>query len=120
MRHASDYGPYKDMKNRYFFQHLMYSGLLACSNGPGLTQVGISSIYSISAIMPTGKNVVYEWTVEDAKGEDAIGTKANVSIDGTTAIISFNNTGIYEIYFRCYLVNGGSTLATYSFEAIVL
>ncbi len=121
MRHAPTYGPYADMNKRYYYRHSSIYGLLSCSNGNGTTRVGASSSYfpsSSSASIPYGNYVQASWSVENGKGDDVIGTKANVKISGSTAVISFNEPGIYEVYYSVYL-SSGEGLATYWFEPVV-
>ncbi|AVM58135.1 hypothetical protein C3V43_10510 [Bacteroides heparinolyticus] len=120
MRHAPGYGPYNNMNTRKYYRHVNINGLLNCSSGTGETYVGISSDYSpaTSEILPYGSFVQTAWTVEDAKGDNAIGTKANVSISGANATISFNTPGLYDLTYSIHL-STGELLATYWFMAVV-
>lgn len=119
MRHAPEYRPYPNMNKRYYYRHSIISGLLTCNNGSGITRVGVSSMYYPSSnSLPCGSNVQTTWGIESAKGDDVIGTKANVTVSGETATISFNTPGIYEIYYNIYLTTG-ENLVSYWFEALV-
>lgn len=120
MRHALGYGPYSNMDKRFYCRHDVVYESLQCSNGTGTTRVGVSSTYSVKypGDLPFGSYVLSTWIVEDGKGEDVIGTKANVTISGTIATISFNASGIYEVSYNLHL-SGGEMLASYWFEPIV-
>ncbi|MCF0255443.1 MAG: hypothetical protein HUK10_04020 [Bacteroides heparinolyticus] len=120
MRHAPGYGPYPSMNIRKYYRHSKINGVLSCSSGVGATHVGISSFYT-----PVGADAVFEgdyvreaWTIEDAKGDDAIGTKANISISGACATVSFNTPGLYDLSYIIYLTSG-EVLGTFWFQAIV-
>ena len=123
MRHAPDYGPYNNMCCRHYYYHHIYYGTLACSTGTGETSVGVSSTYSPninSSSIPYGSNVVYNWAVYDAKGDDVEGTKANLVVlsPGSSATISFNNPGLYDVYCTIKLLNG-ELLGSFYFQPVV-
>jgi hypothetical protein len=120
MRHAPGYGPYSNMDERAYYSHNTVSGILGCSNGTGTTSVGVNSTYFVTSLsnIPEGNYVQEVWTVTDAKGDDTIGIRANVSISGTCATISFNRRGIYEIHYDLYLTTG-EYLGNNCFEAVV-
>lgn len=121
MRHAPEYGPYENMDDRLYFSVRTgtIGGALECSNGIGPVNVGESSRYSLPSNYPSGIYVECEWTVLDGKDEDATGTKANVDIssDKTSAMISFNRSGLYVISCKCFY--SGKAIAVYTFQAIV-
>lgn len=118
MRHAPEYGPYGG--SRVLYRRCNATCVMSCSNGDGPTSVGVVSTYGprpTDTLTPYGPNVYYSWSIFDHKGEDAIGIKANIQTSGVRADISFNKTGVYEIY--CHASLEGVTLATLWFEAIV-
>ncbi len=120
MRHAPEYGPYPNMSQRQLYNICNVSGVMSCSNGNGPTSVGVVSTYSPETdetTIPYGPLVQYSWSIVNTKGDEVAGTTANIQTSGTSANISFNKTGIYEIYFSASV--GGVVLASFWFEALV-
>lgn len=119
--HDPGYGPYTNMSNRNYYRTGRKSGLISCSNGQGTIGVGDSYTYW-NRTFSAGSGNTFKWIIWDPKGNDAIENgKANISItyNKNEATISYNNTGIYEIYLYVYDFTGYQT-GEYWCEAIVI
>lgn len=121
--HDAGYGPYVNMSNRNYYRVYqgITHGLLSCNNGQGTIGVGVSSGYGNSTFT-SGQGRSFEWVIWDAKGDDAIENgKASISIGSIPydATITFNKTGIYEIYLNVYDFTGYQ-IGEFWFEGIVV
>lgn len=119
MRHAPEYCPFGGSRVLYGIRNT--TGVLRCSNGDDITNVGVTSTYfpkSNDPSVPYGNLVSYRWQIIDHKGEIASNSAVNVQPSGSTAAITFLKTGTYEIY--CYLSVNGVLLTTLWFEAFVM
>ena len=126
MRHSPTYGPYQNMNVRkYYCRRSLKNGVLSCSNGVGETLVGVRSVYSAEIDpndMPTGSKVRKQWVIYDAKGDEALDSKAiveSIGYGGTSATIYFTQTGMYDIYFIVD-VPTGEKFYDYYFQALVV
>lgn len=119
--HDPGYGPYTNMSNRNYYRSGGKSGFISCSNGQGTVGVGVSCRYW-NNLFREGSGRSFEWIIYDPKGNDAIENgKANISISSSKneATISFNTTGMYEIYLYVYDFTGYK-IGDFWFEAIVV
>lgn len=92
--------------------------ILQCSAGIGTVSVYQSCTYSAVDI-PLGISSSYSWSVVDPKGEETIGIHAFVqNATASSAQISFNHTGTYEITLTRYHPYRGTMFYTY--EALVI
>ena len=123
MKHAPDYGPYPNMNIRNYYRHDNINRQLVCSGGNGEQEVGKTYSYSIpfdKNQIPTGSKVRCEWTIENAKGEEAIGNEADLTeTDTGVAQIRISRQGYYDIYYNVYVDKGEKIISCY-FQAVVI
>lgn len=119
MRHAPGYGPYENMSSRIAYTHGTTYGLISCNEGTGTTTLGATTTYCIQQ-EPQTTVVSRIWSVEDQHGEDAEETGAAVlSVNSSNmATITFNQRGVFEIYYRTYR-SDGILVSDYNVQAIV-
>lgn len=123
MIHAPEYGPYSNMNIRNYYRHDDIRRQLVCSNGNGDIEVGQLCTFSIpfdQSLIPVGSKVRKEWTVTNAKGDEAMDSEVTLSETGTgVAQIRFNKVGFYDIYYTVSVDKGEQIIQCY-FEAVVL
>lgn len=123
MKHAPDYGPYPNMNIRNYYRHDNINRQLVCSGGNGEQEVGKTYSYSIpfdKNQIPTGSKVRCEWTIENAKGEEAIGNEADLTeTDTGVAQIRISRQGYYDIYYNVYVDKNEKIISCY-FQAVVI
>lgn len=124
VRHDPGYGPYSNMDKRYYYkgENCAYGTLT--NSETGILTVGGSVTYGISTtktpFIPKKIPTREEWIVINAKGDD-VTNESYIRIEKTvysTARITFNKAGNYEIYYNIYSLSG-NRLIEYSTETYV-
>lgn len=126
MRHAPNYGPYLNMDKRNYYNHFSSStptvktGLIACSAGSG--EIGVNVAAGYYADMGTNTYSTMEYSIETAKGDDAVAEGYAVinSVSKPSACINvtFTRAGIYEMYLRFYN-QSHQLVGEFTFEPVV-
>ncbi len=116
VRHAPEYGPYEHMDQRSYFKGESCAYGTLDNSEPGTISVGGTVVYGISSknppFLPTAFSVKGEWIVINAKGND-VSSESYISITkngNTSASITFNKAGVYEIYYNVYNLSGTQLL----------
>lgn len=126
MRHAPNYGPYLNMDKRNYYNHFSSStptvktGLITCSVGSG--EIGVNVAADYYADMGTSTYSTMEYSIETAKGDDAVAEGYAVinSVSKPSACINvtFARAGVYEMYLRFYN-QSHQLVGEFTFEPVV-
>lgn len=121
MRHAPGYGPYKNMNDRRYYMHerpALVTGAISCSNGTGEIDKNVRASYSV--ISPPAGAVRMVYTIDSAKGDNAVETGQAVvhKASDKAIIVSFTQGGVYDMCFR-YYTRFNELVGEYGFQALV-
>lgn len=121
MRHAPGYGPYKNMDKRRYYMHerpALVTGAISCSNGTGEIDKNVRASYSV--ISPPASAVRMVYTIDTAKGDNAVETGQAVVHEASdkAIVVSFTRGGVYDMCFR-YYTRFNELVGGYGFQALV-
>ena len=96
-----------NMDTRYYYTKAFHNGIISCNEGNcGVTKLNKRTSHSVKK-MPSGSNIILEWSVIDGKEEDAVekGMVILEVFDEKTAFITFKEPNLYTVICNAYIKN---------------
>ena len=87
--------------------NVFHNGIISCNEGNcGVTKLNKRTSHSVKK-MPSGSNIILEWSVIDGKEEDAVekGMVILEVFDEKTAFITFKEPNLYTVICNAYIKN---------------